>query len=249
MPENIKSAVNDVDITAYKDRERWDAENSNKDNPVSVSDRKFINAPANGTYVVLHGLFEGQACTNNYNPEDGSFTEENVDARATVDYIIHLGDWSSNNFSSFSNKRNYEYTYTITVNGVDDIVVEVENMLEDGVFDTLREQYPNVFISPKIEQYHRYKGKEDNIVVLKLISEAPKPKDGHSSTLEKLLVDLFSNKFTGRLIEHSEYPAIFEDVFNKYYLDEAKMFRYARRRNVESKIKRFMKENTITTEN
>ena len=129
------------------------------------------------------------------------------------------------------------------------IVVEVENMLEDGVFDTLREQYPNVFISPKIEQYHRYKGKEDNIVVLKLISEAPKPKDGHSSTLEKLLVDLFSNKFTGRLIEHSEYPAIFEDVFNKYYLDEAKMFRYARRRNVESKIKGFMKENTITTEN
>lgn len=126
VPENIKSAVNDVDITAYKDRERWDAENSNKDNPVSVSDRKFINAPANGTYVVLHGLFEGQACTNNYNPEDGSFTEENVDARATVDYIIHLGDWSSNNFSSFSNKRNYEYTYTITVNGVDDIVVEVE---------------------------------------------------------------------------------------------------------------------------
>ena len=97
--------------------------------------------------------------------------------------------------------------------------------------------------------YHRYKGKEDNIVVLKLISEAPKPKDGHSSTLEKLLVDLFSNKFTGRLIEHSEYPAIFEDVFNKYYLDEAKMFRYARRRNVESKIKGFMKENTITTEN
>lgn len=126
VPENIKSAVNDVDITAYKDRERWDAENSNKDNPVSVSDRKFINAPANGTYVVLHGLFEGKACTNNYNPEDGSFTEENVDARATVDYIIHLGDWSSNNFSSFSNKRNYEYTYTITVNGVDDIVVEVE---------------------------------------------------------------------------------------------------------------------------
>lgn len=129
------------------------------------------------------------------------------------------------------------------------IIVEVENMLEDIVFDTLREQYPNVFISPRIEQYHRYKGKEDNIVVLKLISETPKPRDGHSSILEKLLVDLFSNKFTGRLIERSEYPAIFEDAFSKYYLDESKMFRYARRRNVESQIKEFVKENTNTVRN
>ena len=129
VPENIKSAVNDVDITAYKDRERWDAENSNKDNPVSVSDRKFINAPANGTYVVLHGLFEGEAFTSNYHPENeegNQFVDEDVDARATVDYIIHLGDWTNDGYSSFSNKRNYEYTYTITVNGVDDIVVEVE---------------------------------------------------------------------------------------------------------------------------
>ena len=129
------------------------------------------------------------------------------------------------------------------------IVVEVENMLEDSVFDTLRELYPNVFISPRIEQYHRYKGKEDNIVVLKLISETPKPRDGHSSILEKLLVDLFSNKFTGRLIERSEYPAIFEDAFSKYYLDESKMFRYVRRRNVESQIKEFMKENANTVRN
>lgn len=126
VPENIKSVTTDADISKYEDREKWDVTNSNKDNPVPVDNRDFINAPDNGTYVVLHGLFEGEALTNNYHPEDDSFQKEDVEARATVDYIIHLGDWSKNDFTSFSNKRNYEYTYTITVNGVDDIVVEVE---------------------------------------------------------------------------------------------------------------------------
>lgn len=126
VPENIKSVTTDADISKYEDREKWDVTNSNKDNPVPVDNRDFINAPDNGTYVVLHGLFEGEALTNNYHPEDDSFQNEDVEARATVDYIIHLGDWSKNDFTSFSNKRNYEYTYTITVNGVDDIVVEVE---------------------------------------------------------------------------------------------------------------------------
>lgn len=126
VPENIKSVTTDADISKYEDREKWDVTNSNKDNPVPVDNRDFINAPDNGTYVVLHGLFEGEALTNNYHPEDDSFQKEDVEVRATVDYIIHLGDWSKNDFTSFSNKRNYEYTYTITVNGVDDIVVEVE---------------------------------------------------------------------------------------------------------------------------
>ena len=62
-------------------------------------------------------------------------------------------------------------------------------------------------------------------------------------------MDLFSNIFTGRLIERSEYPAIFEDAFSKYYLNESKMFRYARRRNVESQIKEFMKGNANTVRN
>lgn len=129
VPENIKSAANDANITEYKSREEWNAENSDKDNPASVSNREFTNAPAYGTYVVLHGLFEGEAFTSNYHPENeegNQFVDEDVDARATVDYIIHLGDWTNDGYSSFSNKRNYEYTYTITVNGVDDIVVEVE---------------------------------------------------------------------------------------------------------------------------
>lgn len=124
------------------------------------------------------------------------------------------------------------------------IVVEVKNMLEETVFDTLHREYPYVLYSPQMEYYYRHKGEENTVVVLKLISEAPKPREGHSSRLEKLLVDLFTSKFTGYLIEKSEYPAIMEDAFHKYYLDTTKMFRYARRRNVETKMKAFIRQET-----
>ena len=124
------------------------------------------------------------------------------------------------------------------------ILVEVENMLEDTVFHALHEEYPYVLYSPSMEYYYRHKGEENTIVVLKLISEAPRPREGHSSPLEKLLVDLFVNKFTGHLIEKSEYSAIMEESFRKYYLDETKMFRYARRRNVESRMKKFICQET-----
>lgn len=126
VPENIKAAKStDSNVTSYADREKWESTGDNAG--ASVSTRTFTYAPDNGTYVVLHGLFEGEANTNNYHPEDGTFKEEDVEARATVDYIIHLGNWTKDEFSTFSNKRNVEYTYTITVNGVDDIVVEVES--------------------------------------------------------------------------------------------------------------------------
>lgn len=124
------------------------------------------------------------------------------------------------------------------------ILVEVENMLEEAVFETLHRQSTYVLFSPRMDYYYRHRGEDNTVVVLKLVSEAPKPYEGHSSPLEKLLVDLFVNKFTGHLIEHSEYPAILEDAFHKYYLDETKMFRYARRRGAEEKMREFIHRET-----
>lgn len=67
------------------------------------------------------------------------------------------------------------------------------------------------------------------LVIQRLLSETSKPEaDMRGCVLEKLLVDLFSNKLTGQLIERAEYAGIYEEAFRKYYVDEKKMFRYAR---------------------
>lgn len=123
-------------------------------------------------------------------------------------------------------------------------MIEVEHMLEEAVFEFLRSRYSHVLFCPKVDEYFRYKGEEETLVVLKLVSEAPRAMNGHSSPLEKLLVDLFTGKLTGKLLQKSEYKAIFEDSFSKYRIDETKLFRYARRRNVEKEIRKFIKEQT-----
>lgn len=124
------------------------------------------------------------------------------------------------------------------------IFVEVENMLDESVFDLLFEKYPHVLHNPSLEQYYRYAG-EETIIVRNLISEAP-PSVGEfrQASLEKMLVDLFGRGTSGSLISRSEYQAIYEDAFKKYNINQAKMFRYARRRGIEKTIMDFIHENT-----
>jgi len=123
------------------------------------------------------------------------------------------------------------------------LFIEVENMLEESVFSMLSKTYPKILLCPTDDIFFTY-SEENTIVIQRLISEAPKPLSGTKSCcLEKLLVDLFSMKLSGQMIQKSEYTAIYEDAFKRYYIDEKKMFRYARRRNLEKEIKSFIKGN------
>ena len=125
------------------------------------------------------------------------------------------------------------------------VFIEVEDMLEEAVFHTLKSKFPCVLLFPSEETFYRYRSPEQTIVILKLISEAPKPVgQPYSAPLEKLLVDLFSRKLTGHLIERAEYPAVYEEAFSKYLIDQKKMFRYARRRGVEEEMKEFIRTST-----
>lgn len=119
LPENVKQAKKT--FTDYASR---DLCNKNPDG----TNGSFRYAPDYGTYVVLHGIYEGTASTTQDIP--GVENKKNADVRASVDYIIHLGNFGTN-VTDFSNKRNVHYTYKVHVIGVDDIVVEVETSGEE----------------------------------------------------------------------------------------------------------------------
>lgn len=124
------------------------------------------------------------------------------------------------------------------------LFIEVEHYLEESVFYRLKEYCSKILLCPKEDMFYNY-FEENMVVIQRLLSEAPKPySDMKGCSLEKLLVDLFSNKLTGQLVERAEYPGIYEEAFRKYYIDEKKMFRYARRRNVEKEIRDFIKNET-----
>ncbi len=115
MPENRKIVKNS--ISSYHERELESGVIHECD---ENGKRQYVNAPDNATYVVVNGTFEG---TTNASETDGLKGEQQVSA--TVTYIIHLG-YINQKAEDFFCNRNTKYTYNVTVNGVDDIVVEVE---------------------------------------------------------------------------------------------------------------------------
>lgn len=106
MFENKQQAIGS--ITDYNDRET-------KKNPADVKDIEFANASPHASYVILKGLYVGLASVG------GNW--ENVSAE--VSYYVHLGDINKG-FDNFETCRNVEYTYTISIKGVKELVAEVE---------------------------------------------------------------------------------------------------------------------------
>ncbi len=114
MPENAQTGNvkgNPTGGWTYFNRE--ERESDGVDNPTQEQYNTFKYAPKHGTFVAVKGTI--------------SIPEENYSGDVT--YYIHLGNFT-NNPGDFTVRRNYHYTYTITVNGVDKIIAEAK--AEDG---------------------------------------------------------------------------------------------------------------------
>lgn len=72
--------------------------------------------------MVINGTYTGTA---DIVDEEGNKTGEDHTVTGNAEYTIHLGDFSSTgSYGNFSVERNVSYTYNVTVNGVNNIVVE-----------------------------------------------------------------------------------------------------------------------------
>lgn len=114
MPENAQTR--NVKGTPDKGWTYFNREERNSDgveNPTQKQYNTFKYAPKHGTFVAVKGTI--------------SIPEENYSGDVT--YYIHLG-YFKKSADDFTVRRNYHYTYTITVNGVDKIIAEAK--AEDG---------------------------------------------------------------------------------------------------------------------
>lgn len=114
MPENAQTKNvkgNPTGGWTYFNREERNSDGV--ENSTQEQYNTFKYAPKHGTFVAVKGTI--------------SIPEENYSGDVT--YYIHLGNFK--NFAGdFTVRRNYHYTYTITVNGVDKIIAEAK--AEDG---------------------------------------------------------------------------------------------------------------------
>lgn len=125
------------------------------------------------------------------------------------------------------------------------IIVYVEKESSSYIFRDLQGQNKfNVLYKPSDKEKNLYWSK-NCVIVADLISEAPLSKtDSHIITLEKMLVDLYCDKYISGFYSFSEYPEIMQQILERYMLDKKRMLRYARRRGKENNIKEVIKEIT-----
>ena len=103
LPENLQKT--DKSIASFNEREK---------NSYADEVKSFDNAPAEATYIVIHGRYSSSDYTGN------------------VNYTVHLGDFSED-MTDFDVVRNYNYQYTVTIKGVNNFIAE--SKCEEDKFD------------------------------------------------------------------------------------------------------------------
>ncbi len=115
IPENIQKK--NTSVKDYNDRDEWKYNSFDGTGVGSTNGEKIWEyAPENATYVVISGEYAEYKTTGD---------SEELLYSGNTSYVIHLGDFSTNgSFGDYSVRRNWKYTYNITVNGVDKIIAE-----------------------------------------------------------------------------------------------------------------------------
>lgn len=126
--------------------------------------------------------------------------------------------------------------------GQNAVFLQVEKESSIYVFRYLQEEGQNkVLYKPNKKEFRLY-WNTGTIVITDLISEAPmRSDDPHSIMLEKMLVDMCADKLIASTFSRAELPDVFDQAMSRYILDEPRMMRYARRRNKEDEIKKYIR--------
>lgn len=121
----------------------------------------------------------------------------------------------------------------------DTIYVEVERVAVDAVFEKLREKFKYVLRGKSNDDV--YYG-ESVIVVRPLVTGSPVQvvKKVPTTTIEKLLVDLFCDK-EFEFLQGNELTQIFKNAFSKYTINTDKLLRYASRKAKRDQLSEFFK--------
>jgi DNA-binding Lrp family transcriptional regulator len=125
-------------------------------------------------------------------------------------------------------------------------LIEVEKDAIQAVFLYLKENKYSVFLEPTKDIFEKYIIENNNILIVKtLVTEAPTQNiEGiNTSTLEKILVDIFCDEIIFSAYQGNEMRIIYNEAFSKYSINRSKLFRYANRRGRKEELKTYISTN------
>lgn len=123
------------------------------------------------------------------------------------------------------------------------ILIEVEKEATQSVFFYLKEEKYPVFVDPTEDIFDKYLSEEkENLIVKSLVTEAPLQKIAglNTVTIEKMLVDIFSDELIFSAQQGSEMKTIFLEALSKYSVNENRMLRYADRKRKKESFRNYL---------
>ena len=121
------------------------------------------------------------------------------------------------------------------------IFLEVEKPACEFVYNDLQEFLDRKILLKPTDKELMYYADYDTVVIIPIITEAPIGLQKKCNvTLEKIIVDLFANKLIA--VSRGDYENAIQSMFDKYIIDEKKLFRYARRRGKGEEIQCFLEK-------
>lgn len=123
-------------------------------------------------------------------------------------------------------------------------ILEVEKEALEPVFHYLQDlKTQNIFLQPNERELERYVNEKENAIIIKqLVTKSPiRIVDKVPTiTLEKLIVDIYSDKKIFEAYQGSEFVHIINNIYKKYSFDITTLFNYAKRRTKEKELKEFL---------
>ena len=138
MYENLKkpkALINNNTNAGYALREK---ENKGADG----RNTSYIYAPDNATYVVITGELSYSFEEDYKDPVTQTQSKITKWLVADVEYVVHLGHSGVAKVDDYSTLRNHHYTYNVTIKGVNDLIVEVDNDNNSATANQDNEQRP-----------------------------------------------------------------------------------------------------------
>lgn len=138
---------------------------------------------------------------------------------------------------------NFYLNHLINVNI---IVLEVEKVYIDFIFDFLKDNH-NILKNPTSDELTNY-SKPGMIVLRPLLTKSPIDRKNNKIKLEKLIVDIYSDKFLNHYYEGAEKITMYEIIFNNYAINYKTLSSYAKRRNVYNDLVNYIRKNNLVKE-
>lgn len=122
-------------------------------------------------------------------------------------------------------------------------LVEVKKEAIQSVFYFLKGQQYHAFAEPSKEILEKYLPTNGKTIIIKsLVTEAPVQEIDQvtTTTLEKMLVDIFCDTTIFSAQQGAEKRTIYEEAFRKYSINKDRLLRYGQRRNKKNEMLEYL---------